>query len=123
MSKTLELRKVIKAKLDTISNSGNTYYEIADDDCTYPYKVFSFDNIDLGDPNRDDLILVIDIWTKNSKEADRIADDTEKAFEALNNPTNTILPTFYRYSRQPILDDDKTIKRRQLKIQVQNYER
>lgn len=123
MSKTLELRKVIKAKLDTISNSGNTYYEIADDGCKYPYKVFSFDNIDLGDLNRDDLILVIDVWTKDVKEADRIADDIEGLFKMLNSPTSTILPTFYRYSRQALLDEDKTIKHRQIKILIQNYER
>ena len=123
MSKTLELKKVIKSKLDTISNSGATYYELADNDCLYPYKVFSFDNIDLGDSNRDDIILVVDIWTKDIKEADRITDDIEELFRMLNNPTNAILPTFYCYSRQSIQDEDKTIKRRQLKIQVQNYER
>lgn len=123
MGKTLDLREVIKSRLDSIDDITDACYEIASDDVDYPYVVFSFDNIDLDDTSRDDLIMVVDVWTKNSKQADNIADAIESLFNGLNAPTNTILPTFYRYSRKSILDEDKTIKRRELKFQIQNYER
>ena len=32
-----------------------------------------------------------------------------------------VLPTFYRISRKPIDDEDKTLIHRQLKFQIQNY--
>lgn len=120
MSKTYELRKIIKTFLDT--TLGKTYYEIASDSAIFPYKVYSFENIDLGDIERDDLILVIDIWGKEDiSEVELLADNIEKLFNNLNHPHGNSFPTFFRVSRKPIPDEDKTIKHRQLKFQVQNY--
>jgi hypothetical protein len=120
MSKTYELRKIILPLLE--QSKGKAYYELASDKAVYPYKVYSFGNIDLGDISRDDLILVVDIWGKdNMIEVEEIADSIEKIFNCLNAPTTTSFPTFYRISRNPIEDEDKTIKRRQLKFQIQNY--
>lgn len=121
MSKTLVLRKLIEQQLDTVS--GKSCYKTAPKDVGFPYKVFSFENIDLGDKNRDDIILVVDIYTKDDKQADTIADSIEPLFNAVNSPTDTILPTFYRLSRKPIPDEDITIHRVQLRFQIQNYER
>lgn len=89
----------------------------------YPYAVYDFESIDLGDIYRDDLILVIDIWGKGNDTAvlEDIADKLETVFNAANLPGEEILPTFYRVGRKPIDDEDKTLIRRQLKFQIQNY--
>ena len=121
MSKTNALRKIIQSNINTIVKSA--YREI-DDKEDFPYAVYDFETIDLGDINRDDLILIIDIWGcgKDTTEIEDIADRIEKMFNATNLPNEEVLPTFYRISRKPIDDDDKRIIRRQLKFQIQNYE-
>lgn len=120
MSKTLELRKLIKSRLDTVA--GSTCYKTAPTSVSYPYKVFSFESIDLGDINRDNLVLLVDVWTKDEAQADTLADSIEPLFNAVNAPTDTILPTFFRVSRKPILDEDETISRVQLKFLIKTYE-
>lgn len=120
MSKTNALRKIIQSNISAIVSS---YYRSADDDANYPYAVYDFENIDLGDISRDDLILVIDVWGKgnDTSEVEEIADQLEAKFNAANLPNEEVLPTFYRISRKPVDDEDKTLIRRKLKFQVQNY--
>ena len=120
MSKTNSLRKIIQSNIGAIVQ---TFYRTADKDCFYPYAVYDFENIDLGDINRDDLILIIDIWGKgnDTSEIEDLADQIEKLFNAANMPEDDVLPTFYRMSRKPIDDEDKTLIHRQLKFQIQNY--
>ncbi len=121
MSKTHSLRKIIQSNIDTIVKS---YYRHADKDSLFPHAVYDFENIDLGDINRDDLILIIDIWDKgnDTSRAEEIADRIEVLFNAANLPDEEVLPTFYRISRKPIDDEDKTMIHRQLKFQIQNYD-
>ena len=119
MNKTLELREITTELLD--QSSGQSYYEIASATASYPYKVFAFDNIDLGDISRDDLVLVVDVWSGDTKEADLVADSVEQALNAVNAPQGTSYPTYYRLSRRSVPDEDKAIKHRQLKFVVQNY--
>ena len=120
MSKTIALREIIHEKINTIINS---YYRIADAKATFPHAVYDFESIDLGDINRDDLILIIDIWGKgkDTSTIEEKADQIEAMFNAANLPGEEVLPTFYRISRKPIDDEDKTLIRRQLKFQIQNY--
>lgn len=120
MSKTNALRKIIQSNINSIVTS---YYRDADIDASYPYAVYNFENIDLGDISRDDLILVIDVWGKgkDTSEVEEIADKLEALFNAANMPSEEVLPTFYRIGRKPIDDEDKTLIRRELKFQVQNY--
>lgn len=120
MTKTIELRKVIQSKINTIINS---YYRKADAEAAYPYAVFNFENIDLSDINRDDLILIVDIWAHGNDTTfiEEAADKIEKIFNAANLPNEYVLPTFYRISRKPVDDEDKMIQRRELKFQIQNY--
>jgi hypothetical protein len=120
MSKTIALRRIIKSNIDTIVRS---YYRKADKDAIFPHAVYDFENIDLGDINRDDLILIVDLWGKGNDTSaiEDMADRIEELFNAANLPTDEVLPTFYRISRKPIDDEDKTIIRRQLKFQIQNY--
>ena len=120
MSKTNSLRKLIQRNIDSIVKS---YYRKADSESLYPYAVYDFENIDLQDINRDDQILIIDIWGKgeDTSPIEEIADSIEEKFNAANMPDADVLPTFYRISRKPIDDEDKEIIRRQLKFQIQNY--
>lgn len=120
MGKTVALRKIIKSQIDSVVES---YYRKADVKKSYPYAVFDFENIDLGDIHRDDLILIVDVWGKGEDTAqiEDIADRIEAIFNAANLPGDEVLPTFYRVSRKPIDDEDKSLIRRQLKFQIQNY--
>ena len=120
MSKTNSLRKIIQSNIDSVVSC---YYRMADSGALYPHAVYDFENIDLGDINRDDLILIVDLWDRgnNTSRIDEMADQIEEIFNAANLPNEEVLPTFYRISRKPIDDEDKTIMRRQLKFQIQNY--
>lgn len=125
MSKTIALRKVTADKLKTINN--RVYFENAPDDSKFPYIVYSNTSTDLGNYPRNDSILTIDIWDKpkddDTTAIENLTDDIESLLDHVNNPTSSILPTFYLLSRKNILDEDKKIKRRQLNFQVQYYER
>ena len=121
MSKTNAIRKIIQTNIDNIVKC---YYRTADAKVNYPHAVYDFESIDLGDINRDDLVLIIDIWGKgkDTSKIEEITDRIEKLFNAANMPDVDVLPTFYRISRKPIDDEDKTIIHRQLKFQIQNYD-
>lgn len=120
MSKTNSLRKIIQSNIDSVVSC---YYRMADPGALYPHAVYDFENIDLGDINRDDLIFIVDLWDRgnDTSRIDEMADQIEEKFNAANLPNEEVLPTFYRISRKPIDDEDKTIMRRQLKFQIQNY--
>ena len=120
MSKTNALRKIIYKNINSIVK---TYFRKADKENIYPHAVYDFENIDLGDISRDDLILIIDIWDKgnDTSNIEEIADQIEEMFNAANLPNEEVLPTFYRIGRKSIDDVDKTLMRRQLKFQIQNY--
>ena len=122
MSKTTDLRKVITTELNKAQ--GSTYYRRAPDNASFPYKVFTLQNVSLGDLSRDDFSLVVDVWDRaaDPKTAERIADRIEAILNAVNLPQNTIFPTFFRDSRLVIDDDDKDIQRIQLSFLIQMYE-
>lgn len=119
--KTNEIRKTIQERIDPIVSC---YYRTADPDALFPHAVYDFESIDLGDLFRDDLILIVDLWDfgTDTTRIEEFADQIESMFNAVNLPGEKILPTFYRISRKPIDDEEKTIMRRQLKFQIQNYE-
>lgn len=119
MTKTLELKGIVYTLLK--GSTGEAYYENANKDANYPYKVFTFDNIDLGDLNRDNIILIVDVWGKDIKQVDEIADTIEETLNCANVPQGNSYPTFYRISRTTVPDEDKSIKHKQLKFQIQNY--
>ena len=123
MSKTEELRKLITAQLNTVS--GATYYRYAPSTAVYPYKTFELSRINLQDLERDDIDLCVDIWdhATDPKVVDGIADAIEMLLNAQNLPQAHILPTFFRDSRYPVEEDDKTIQHVQIHFTVQNYTR
>lgn len=121
MSKTADLRKLLQSQLATIS--GATYHKRAPDTAVFPYKVFTMFRTNIGDLERDDIDLCIDIWDKSTdtKAVDSIADDIEDLLNAANLPQSTILPTIYRDSRFYVDDSDKDIQHVQMHFTVQNY--
>ena len=120
MSKTAELRKLIREKLQTIR--GETYYREAPADAAYPYKTFNLQSVTFTDA-RDDFDLCVDIWHRGDwRVVEEIADEIEKLFQNTNLPQKTILPTFFRESRYNLEDPDKTLQHIQLRFLVQLYE-
>lgn len=121
MSKTIEIRKVIKKLLK--ESHERIFYENASDKAPFPYIVFNIESINFDNEGRDDLILTIDIWDKNkdSTAIEILADNVEDTLDFRNNPTETVLPTFYKESRRSLSDEDKSIRRRQLTFLIQNY--
>lgn len=122
-TRTNELKKLIETQLKTVAT--NVYYEIAADNALYPHVVFSFGNIDLGDFSRQDYMLDIDVWDKSRSTiaVDALCDNIETLLHSKNLPQTNVLPTFYRVSRRSIPDEDKQIKHRLIRFQIQNYER
>lgn len=123
MSRTNDLKKLIQTKLKTLAM--NVYYEIAADNALYPHVVFTFDSIDLGDLSREDYMLNVDVWDKGKSTTaiDDLCDSIENLLQAENLPQTHILPTFYLVDRRNVPDEDKAIKHRVIRFQIQNYER
>ncbi len=122
-TKTNDLKKLIMTQLKTLTS--NVYYEIAADNALYPHIVFSFKMINLGDLWRQDYTLDVEVWDKgqNTTRIDSLCDDIERLLHMQNLPQTGILPTFYLIDRRSILDEDKSIKHRLVRFQIQNYER
>ena len=50
-----------------------------------------------------------------------LADTIDRLLDEANLPNEFVLPTFYRQQRLKVEDPDKTLKRRQLRFNVQTY--
>lgn len=121
--RTNDLKKLIMSQLKTVTS--NVYYEVASDDALYPHIVFTFNNLNLGDLSRQDYMLDIDVWNKgkDTKSIDDMCDSIENLLQGENLPQTHILPTFYLVDRKTLPDEDKTIRHRLIRFQIQNYER
>ena len=122
-TKTNALKKLIQTKLKTLTT--DVYFETAANNALYPHIVFSFRTINLDDLSRQDYMLDVDVWDKgkNTVNVDQLADQVEALLHCQNLPQTTILPTFYLVDRKAIIDEDKQIKHRLVRFQVQNYVR
>ena len=77
MSKTAELRKLVKEQLDTVP--GGTYHRKAPDNAEYPYKTFSLKSVSFTD-ERDDFDLCVDIWHRGDfKIIEELADQKRQS--------------------------------------------
>lgn len=120
MSKTADLRKLVKEQLDTAP--GKTYHRQAPGDAAFPYKTYTLKSVSFTD-ERDDFDLCVDIWHRGDwKVIEEAADQIEKLFNNTNLPQSTILPTFFRENRYNLEDPDKTLNHIQLRFLVQLYE-
>ena len=121
--RTNDLIELIKTKLSTVAS--NVYYEVADEDALYPHVVFSFQQINLGDLSRQDYELDVDVWDKSeeTETVENLCDSIEHLLRGANLPQKNILPTFYLIDRRILFDEDKEIRHRVVRFQIQNYER
>lgn len=121
--RTNDLIELIKTKLSTVAS--NVYYEVADEDALYPHVVFSFQQINLGDLSRQDYELDVDVWDKSeeTETVENLCDSIEHLLHEANLPQKNILPTFYLIDRRILFDEDKEIRHRVVRFQIQNYER
>lgn len=110
MSQTNELRKVVRSAIVEAVGFDAVYYQNADAAALYPHIVFAIDRVDLNDFNRADYRLIVDVWDKGDSiaAAEDLADAVCAAFNNINAPQDTILPTFFMESRREVLDPDKT---------------
>lgn len=121
--RTNDLIELIKTKLSTVDS--DVYYEVADEDALYPHVVFSFQQINLGDLSRQDYELDVDVWDKGeeTETVENLCDSIEHLLHGANLPQKNILPTFYLIDRRILFDEDKEIRHRVVRFQIQNYER
>lgn len=121
--RTNDLKKLVQEKLKTVGT--NVYHERALDDAMYPHIVFNFERIELGDLSRQDYVLAVDVWDKSqdTTTVDSLADSVENLLQAENLPQDHVLPTFYLIDRKNLIDQDKDIRHRLVRFQIQNYER
>lgn len=122
-TRTNDLKKLVQTKLKTLTT--NVFFEQATDNALYPHVVFAFREIDLGDISRQDYVLEVDVWDKGTSTTavDELADKIEDLLQLQNLPQTNILPTFFKIDRKSILDQDKAIKHRLIRFQIQNYVR
>lgn len=124
MSKTYDLRKLVTDKLNTVP--GATYHRKASADAEFPYKVYYLQRVECPDSLRDLFDLCVDVWGDADEDfsvLDNIGDAIESLFNCVNLPKDNILPTFFRSSRFPVDDPDKSLLHLQLHFDVQLYER
>lgn len=126
---TVELLKQVNTFLKT--KADRVYYENAPENATFPYVVFNFASTFYSGP-REDVSLEIDIWddkedtTAIENLSDNICGDSDKLDPTGLNHKNIFVAallaaTFYLDGRYSIPDDDKRIKRRQLRFRVHTY--
>ena len=122
VKRTNQLKKLIQTKVKTLTT--DVYFEVAKDNALYPHIVFDFSQVNLGDLSREDFRLDVHVWDKGTSTTaiDDLCDSVEDLFDALNDPQTDILPTFYKELRTTIEDEDKKIRHRVIRFQVQNYE-
>ena len=128
MGRTNDIRKVIKAHLDTLKTThgiaeNGVSYRLADPDAVFPHIVFNFTTETPMDMGREDYTLDIDIWTKDEEKALDLQDAVVDLFSFKNDPQTTILPTFYFTSAGQVEDPDKTICHYVVRFDTQNYRR
>lgn len=123
MSKTAQLRKLIRSQLQTVA--GETYHKASPKDARYPYKCFTLTSVNFANPDRDDQELEVDIWDRapDQKTAEEIADQVEKLFDGVILPLPPLYPAFFRDARFNLDDPDKELQHIQLLFTVQLHEK
>lgn len=103
------------------------YYQLADDTNAFPHIVFTLDSSTklMNDFNRTDYRLVIDVYfNQESRVAiENVCDDVVDAFDNMIAMLDNTLSRFIFQSYRILLDEDKTIDRRQLEFEVQTHKK
>lgn len=122
MINTVELLKIIQTFLKT--KHTRVYFQKVPPKTSFPYISFllslSYDN-----KPSEDFTVDIDFWdiNENTTTLEQLVDSVDNS---LNNKTiqaNGITASFYRETRQSLIDEDERINRRQLTYTVRTYYR
>ncbi len=109
--------RVLKNYSDTV------YYEDAPSKVGYPYIVYNLE--DGYRSHREEYILTLDFWDRNQSSSDieSLVDIYDKHLENKLIVTEFFSIRLSRMQRLKIEDEDKGLKRRQLRFEVQIYQR
>lgn len=121
MTKTIQLRKVIQDKLETLTSK--VYYEIAPENVTGPYLVYELSELtyEYGKTLLQLEINVID-YGPGTLNAEVLADNTQRLLNRLNHIDGLLQMTVYQGSRQTVRETDKEVIRRRLIFEIQLHE-
>lgn len=116
-----EILQVIFRMLKNYSDA--VYYEDAPNKAEYPYLVYNLE--DGYRSYREEYILTLDFWDRNqsSSNIENLVDAYDKHLENKLIVTELFSIRLNRLQRLKIEDEDKGLKRRQLKFEVQIYQR
>lgn len=114
---SLDLRKELETLLEAS-------YEEADQDTSYPYKVFSLKRISENDGIQL-YNLEVNVWDQHPyySRAESIMDALDEKLHRCNQLSEKYFIRFFRGQRQPVPDQDKTIKRVREQFELRVYER
>jgi hypothetical protein len=101
------------------------YFEIAPSTAVFPYIVFKLPNSVNVESDRQDYVLQVDVWDKKADTTPLEALTSlvdSKLYKHEHLDANQFLK-FERENRLMIPDPDTSIKRRQLRYTVKQYER
>lgn len=121
MGKTEALRGLVANLLR--QQVGLVHYRTASKSSDYPYATYEV-GYDFPDGNLVNSELTVDLWDRSGdwKRIEGVADEIENTFNCANLPTGKIFPTFFRESRIPIEDPDKSLQHIQIHFSVHLYE-
>lgn len=123
--KTNELRKAIQSILVGLKSDypiKEVSYRLADEITMFPHIVYDIDTVSIV-RDRDDYIVNVDIFDKDNKRVEDIADSVSNMLRYANLPQEYILPTFRLDSRKNVPDDDKSIRHINIRLIASNFER
>lgn len=121
MGKTATLRGIVANLLR--QQVGSVYHRTASKASDYPYATYEV-GYSFPDSNLVNSELTVDLWDRSGdwKRIEGVADEIENTFNCANLPTGKIFPTFFRESRIPIEDPDKSLQHIQIHFSVHLYE-
>ena len=120
-----DLTTLITVRLNSIKTEyGITEigYRIASDQKMFPHVVWDITTITPTDMGRYDFLLDFHVWGKEEGPVFDIMDAIKDLLRFWNNPTETIMPTFYEMSEGTVDDPDKTLIHGVVRMQCQVYE-
>lgn len=116
-SNTNELRKAVKSIIDEFIPA---YYLYASEPDKFPYATFETRELQNLD-GRTQVRLEVNIFTKEATTAESVADSIQDAFDHASYENEKISFYSYRDQRLRIVEDDKTIHRIRLTIELYLY--
>ena len=117
----LNLIRAINTKLN--ESGYNVFYNEKPKEIDYPFVIFNMRNTNKLE-NREDIFLDVDIWTKNQVQVFVMTKTIDDLLQRYKYIDNNLQFSIYKINQlNNLADEDKTIKRNQLKYIIKKYER